>query len=387
MRYGATFSVKEYEKIFSDFEYFDELIKFTAASEFLTFGWQKGRGAFVQAKNYVGVIRLPSGFQLEILPKIDAPKEKLRELVINMLRSLKEFPYKKFLNANLDTARLNLYEIFIRIYLEMVLDLVKRGLKSSYVVHEENLNYFKGKLLVNENLRRNSVHKEKFFVSYDEYSLNRPEHRLIKATLIKILHTTTENKHLANRLLAEFETVEQSINYRRDFDKVFIDKQNREYKTVIGWTKIFLRGKTFTSFTSKSETLALMFNMERLFEEFIAEHVRKIFPKPFNVKIQAREKFLFDAPKSYGLKPDIIIEHGNEIIILDTKWKFKISADDMYQMFVYAKKYKSTKIFLLCPPNKEKISLYKSTNDGFNVKIFCVDLFNVVESLSKLSSE
>ena len=183
--------VREYEKIFADnCPNFDELIKFAQASEFLSLGWQ-----FVQAKNYVGVIQLPSGFQLEILPKIyeGGDEIKLRRLVVEMICTLKDFKFKKFRDADLDTARLNLYEIFISIYLEMVQDLVKSGLKSSYVVHEENLNVLKGELLVKENIRCNFAHKEKFFAAYDEYSLDRPEHRLIKATLIKILRTTREN--------------------------------------------------------------------------------------------------------------------------------------------------------------------------------------------------
>ena len=172
---------REYEKIFpADCPHFDELTKFAQASDFLSLNWR-----YVQAKNYVGVICLPSGFQIEILPKLDAPADKLRGLVVEMLRTLKDFAGKKFLDASLDTERLNLHEIFIGIYLETVAELVKRGLKSSYVVREDNLNFFKGKLLVNENFRRNFVHREKFFVAFDEYSIDRPEHRLIKATLAK----------------------------------------------------------------------------------------------------------------------------------------------------------------------------------------------------------
>ena len=144
-------TVREYQKISAaDCEFFDEFIKFSKAGEFMSFGWN-----FVQAKNYIGVIRLPSGCQIEILPKLDAPEEKLRGLVVEILMTLKDFSDKKFRNASLDTARLPLYEIFIRIYLEMVSDLVKRGLKSSYVLRENNLNFFKGKLLVGQHVRKN----------------------------------------------------------------------------------------------------------------------------------------------------------------------------------------------------------------------------------------
>ena len=366
--------VREYEKIFADnCQNFDELIKFAQASEFLSLGWQ-----FVQAKNYVGVIQLPSGFQLEILPKIyeGGDEIKLRRLVVEMICTLKDFKFKKFRDADLDTARLNLYEIFISIYLEMVQDLVKSGLKSSYVVHEENLNVLKGKLLIKENLRRNFAHKEKFFVAYDEYSLDRPEHRLTKATLIKILHTTRENFRLARHLLNDFDSITQSINFAKDFAAVSIDRTNSSYRTVMEWTKIFLRGESFTPFAGKSRTMALLFDMNKLFEAYVAEHIKKYFSDRFTVRTQVREKFLFCEPQDYILKPDILLERGNEKIIMDTKWKFEPTEGDMYQMFAYAKRYGAKKIYLLCPPNVEE-NIYRAAD--FEVEVYGVDLFNMAK--------
>ena len=65
-------TVREYQKIFPvDCPKFDELVKFAEkfkpedANDVLNFvriGFERG-GYFVQLKNYVGVIRLPSGFQ------------------------------------------------------------------------------------------------------------------------------------------------------------------------------------------------------------------------------------------------------------------------------------------------------------------------------------
>ena len=104
------------------------------------------------------------------------------------------------------------------------------------------------------------------------------------------------------------------------------------------WTEIFLRGESFTSFAGKSRAMALLFPMEKLFEAYVAENVKKYFSERFTVKIQAQEKFLFDEPRKFGLKPDIILENDDERIILDTKWKLEPTESDMYQMFAYAKR-------------------------------------------------
>ena len=368
-------TIREFEKIFADeCDCFDELSKFVEASEYLSLGWQRGRGAFVRAKNFVGVIQLPSGFQVEILPKLDAPAEKLRVLVVEMIRALKNFAGKKFLDADLDTSRLPLYEIFIRIYLEMTLELVKRGLRSSYVLREENLKFFKGKLLVGQHVRKNFAHREKFFAAFDEYSLDRPEHRLIKSTLSKLLRTTRDKKNfrLASRLLGDFDSVASSKNYPADFATVSNDRLNRGYEVVMAWTKIFLAGESFTSFVGQSRAAALLFPMEKLFEDYVAAHVKKFFHDR-NVQIQAQEKFLFDEPREFGLKPDIMLDGGK--IIMDTKWKLEISAGDMYQMFAYAKRYGAEKIFLLCPPNADGEKIFRAEN--FSVQIYFFDLFKL----------
>ena len=384
-------TVREYQKIFPvDCPKFDELVKFAEkfkpedANDVLNFvriGFERG-GYFVQLKNYVGVIRLPNGFQIEILPKLSADEKNLRGLVVNMLRTLKNFSGKNFLEADLQTSRLPLYEIFIRQYLETLSELVKRGLKSSYILREENLRVFKGKLLIGRHLRKNFAHREKFFVAFDEYNINRPEHRLIKSTLEKLLRTTgdRENFRTANRLLADFDSVDASTNFAKDFAAVSIDRQNRGYENIMAWTKIFLSNKSFTSFAGASQAQAVLFPMETLFEAYVAAHVRKNFCDRFTVTTQAQKNFLFDDPRAYKLKPDILLT-GDETIIMDTKWKLKVSEADMYQMFAYAKRYGAAKIFLLCPPATDKI-FYRA--EDFNVTIFPVDLFDMNASMKNL---
>ncbi len=125
----------------------------------------------------------------------------------------------------------------------------------------------------------------------------------------------------------------------------------------------------------------MLFDMNKLFEAYVAEHIKKYFSDRFMVKIQAQEKFLFDEPRTFALKPDIILE-GDEKIILDTKWKFKISEDDMYQMFAYAKRYGAKKIFILSPAEED---FYRA--EDFGLKICNVDLFNMNLTIKKLLAE
>jgi 5-methylcytosine-specific restriction enzyme subunit McrC len=158
----------------------------TEAIELLSLSSWRGIGKIITAKNYVGVITLKDGTTIEILPKIhNADKEKTRQIFLEMLKTLKDLPdFKRFNTSNLDTKRLNLFEIFIRMFIAEIETLTKQGLKSAYHPVEQNERFYKGKLLVGQNLKYNLVNRARFFVRYDEFNLNRPENRLIKSTVI-----------------------------------------------------------------------------------------------------------------------------------------------------------------------------------------------------------
>lgn len=405
-----TFTVKEYDKIFSvdiGKKNFDELIEFakefngTGDSDdifkFIKLGYN--RGDFVQMKNYVGLIQLPSGFQIEILPKIFNGDNDLdvKKIFIKMLRSLRKFRGNRLNDADLYTSKMPLYEIFIRMYLEMLLTLIKRGLKSSYTLREDNLNFLKGKLLFNQQIRYNTIHREKFFVLFDEYNLDRPEHRLIKSALIKLQQKSQNftNRKLIYQMFAEFDFVEPSTNFAKDFAAVVIDRQNSEYKEILQWTKIFLKDESVTSFAGISNAQALLFPMEKLFETYIARYLRENL-SGYEVKLQVSEKYLFNAPQTFQLRPDILIEGVDKKFIADTKWKrlcnnpkvnYGISQADMYQMYAYAKKYDISRVILLYPAvDFFNDKIFYRAEDNVEVKIFFVDLLNMSKTLSQLKN-
>lgn len=404
-------TVKEYDKIFtSDIgkKNFDEFVKFakefniTDGSDdifkFIRLGYCNGD--FVQMKNYVGLIQLPSGFRIEILPKIynSENDSDVKKIFMKMLRSLRQFRGRQLNAANLYTSKMPLYEIFIRTYLEMLLTLIKRGLKSSYTLREDNLNCLKGKLLFNQQIRYNTVHREKFFVRFDEYNLDRPEHRLIKSALIKLRQKSqdTTNRQLIYQMLAEFDFIEPSANFVKDFSAIFIDRQNNEYKEIMRWTKIFLNNESVVSFAGQTNAQALLFPMEKLFETYVAHCLRQNL-SGHEVRTQVREEYLFDTPQTFQLRPDILIEGLDKKFIADTKWKclcnnprknYGISQADMYQMYAYAKKYDIGRVILLYPAvdffSNEIISY--GANDNVEIKIFFVDLLNMVSTIKRLEN-
>ncbi len=358
--------------------------------KYLTISTKRNVGKVIHVKNYVGLIQLPNGTQIQILPKIylsdkQNENDKIKSIFLKMLKSLKDFKQiNEFTSARLDISRFNIYEIFIRMFLTELSSLVKHGLKSAYVKKEKNLNCFKGKLLVNKHIQNNFCHKERAYMLYDEFSANRPENRLIKSTLEKLRKATTlyENSKQICNFLNDFDSVDLSTNYENDFSKTVIDKNTREYTNLIQWAKVFLMNKSFTTFSGKNGAKALLFPMEKIYESYVAQQIRRNLSPDWQISCQDKTHKLFG---KFNLIPDIVLRNGNRTIILDTKWKnlindksknYGISQGDMYQMFAYAKKYNAKEVWLLYPLNAETINIQPApyTDDAITVNIAFVDL-------------
>ena len=379
------------------------------ALDFMRIDYRRNVGDRITVKNYVGLIQMKDGFQVQILPKIsfgeeeDSGNARTKRIFLRMLRSMKDFPSKTFNDASLKVDQMNLYEIFINMYLQEVRHLVKRGIKSAYVSQEDNLRYYKGKLLVGQHLRANLVHKERFYVGYEEFLSNSPENRLVKSTLEKLQKITSsaENSKEIRQLLTAFELVESSTNYQKDFSKVVIDRNTKDYEMLMQWSKVFLMNKSFTTFSGSTTSRALLFPMESVYESYVSQQMKKVFrPDGWDISTQDKGHYLFMNPrKQFALRPDIVLTKDDHTIILDTKWKnlinnerknYGISQSDMYQMYAYSKKYKTSEIWLLYPINDEmrdsKLIKFDS-GDGTTVNLFFVDVANIEDSLLVLKND
>ena len=400
------------EPVFRDLEQFihafagDE--EYADALEFLKIVFRRNVGDIISVNNYVGLIQMQNGYQIQVLPKIDfgtdpdSKNEETKRVFLRMLRTMKDFPSKVFNEANLKMDRMTLYEIFINMYLQEVRVLAKHGIKSAYIGREDNLSFYKGKLVVNEHIKQNAAHGERFYVHYDEYLVDRAENRLVKATLLKLQSITSsaENQKEIRQLLTAFEMVRPSINHQKNFSRVVIDRSTKEYEMLMRWSRVFLLNKSFTTFSGGTNARALLFPMEKVFESYVAKQLKKTLADlDWEISSQDKGYYLFDSPRQFALRPDIVITREDGLkIILDTKWKrlvdkprinYGISQADMYQMYAYAKKYRTSEIWLLYPVNPEMrdhSDIVFRSDDGVDVRIFFVDVANIEDSLRDLRS-
>jgi 5-methylcytosine-specific restriction enzyme subunit McrC len=377
---------KNYVKNLDDLENF--VLKNEGSYDYLKITHKKGYGKVLQAQNFIGVIQLKDGTTIEILPKIasidddDKGLENTRNIVVKMLRTLKNSPFKELDKASLKSTKMPLFEVFISMFLAELAKLVQRGIKSDYVDKEENLAFLKGKLKFGDHLKQNLVHKERFFVAYQEFMADRLENRLIKTTLEYLYKKSknSSNQQRIRELLFVFDDISVSHDPKNDFDKVKLNRQMKDYEQILLWSKMFLLGHSFSPHKGDDIAFALLFDMNLLFESYVGHWLKKNCHK-WDISLQDKTHHLAYASDccqkdgKFQLKPDIVMRNkdNNEIVIADTKWKLLfedktnqgVSQGDMYQMFAYGKKYHTQEPEQIC---KQMYLIYPKPSSGSEPK-------------------
>jgi len=352
------------EKIFLELEKF--VLENEETAIYLKLTSKKGFGKILQAQNYVGLIQTTDGTTIEILPKVKniQSDEKSKKILIKMLRTLKKSPFKHFNKASLKSSKMPLLEIFISMFLEELSKLIQKGIKSDYISKEENLHFLKGKLKMGEQIKQNTIHKERFFVEYEEFSGDRAENRLLKSTLDYLYKKSKRNvnQQRIREFLFVFDEVSLSKDVKTDFTKVKINRQMKDYEHILLWSKTFLLGNSFSPYSGKSVAFALLFDMNLLFESYVGAYLKK---QGFDVRAQDKGKYLVEAPSIYALHPDFVLNKGKENeTIADTKYKNickqqDINQADMYQLYAYGTKYINTKQLYLIYPKGHDVDLQR----------------------------
>ena len=298
--------------------------------------FSKGKKRQIKTKNYVGVIETSNGLTLEILPKIffgdetenyDMELKKTKRIFLKMLCRLKNSPFLNISSAHLKTQpNFPLLEMFIENYINEIKEIIRVGIKSQYIENQENLNFLKGKIINSLNIKHNHSNRAKFYCQFDDFSENMVYNQLIKSTLLKLYKISKShfNRNNISQLLYHFDTIDESKDFRTDFRNV--NNSSRlfaNYQKAISWSEVFLMNKSFTNFSGDSKNLAILFPMERIFEDYIG-YLMKTYADGYEIKTQDKSYYLVKKHKNkykFRLKPDIVATNKEEQIIFDTKWK------------------------------------------------------------------
>lgn len=317
----------------------------------------------VQFNEHVGIIQIGKT-TIEVLPKADkAGEEKWRNLLIGMIKSVWGFDVKSTGSSSLKLKSNSILELYFELFISELEYLLHRGLIKRYLKNEGNQTSLKGALQFSKHISQNLVHKERFYVKYTQYSNEHTIHEILFKT-IKLLAHLNSNPLLKGRIGAltlNFPEMKEIKVNESTFDKIVFDRKNQHYQTALEIAKLLLLNYHPDISKGKNDVLALMFDMNSLWEQFILVTLKRKL-KSHNVTSQVSKSFWKpDSGYSSKMRPDIILKcrESQQIFVLDTKWKnlngYNPSPEDLRQMYVYHRFYQAKKVALVYPSDQHSI--------------------------------
>jgi 5-methylcytosine-specific restriction enzyme subunit McrC len=332
----------------------------------------------LQAAQHVGVVRL-GGRTVQILPKIhrrsDASDEaRFKEATHNLLHLLAyagQLPVREHEVTSLLRHGDDWFEILTRLFASHLLDEWQRGAHRNYQAVEAESPVLKGKWRVGEQLRR--PHRGHLFaVAFDEFTADNPLNRVFRLVVERLWRLTRDGAN--RRMLGDLRQWMEEVELRpgltgAEAARVALTRLNRRFEPLLNLALLFLEGGALRMRAGDTRAFAFTFDMNRLFESFVVNFIRRhreqILPPGLaacELLPQSRGGVLYLARSGgrgvFLLKPDLAFRRGVEFPLLaDAKYKslggddarLGVSEADFYQMHAYARRYGCGRVVLVYP--------------------------------------
>ncbi|MFN8429670.1 MAG: restriction endonuclease [Spirosomataceae bacterium] len=320
----------------------------------------------IRFNNFVGVIQV-GNIILEVLPKADniftenEEKAQWHKILIDMLFEVGFFDVQSPSNSSLKLKPNAILDLYFELFIKEIEYLLHIGLVKKYRKKEGNVSALKGSLKFARHIQQNLTHQERFYVSHTNYDVEHKLHQILYKA-IKLLSQINSNSGLQSRigaLLLHFpEMVDIKVN-EATFNTLTLTRKTLSYEKAINIAKLLLLQFHPDVSQGRNDVLAIMFDMNKLWERFVFKSLKR--NKSLSVKAQVSKHFWQSSEGDLSkMRPDIIVEKGEQTFVVDTKWKnlkgYNPSPEDLRQMFVYHEYYAAQKVALVYP-NKENNTL------------------------------
>lgn len=266
-----------------------------------------------------------------------------------------------------------------------------RGLLHGYRTEEDSLQTVRGRIRIDDQIRRRFGIPVPVEVRYDDFTVDVLPNRLVKAAALRLLglriHTPSRVK-LAD-VLSNLEDVRLVEFSSGALPEVRFDRLNEHYREVVELSRLILRHTSIETRRGSVRATGFLVDMNVVFQEFVTRALRQalgLSERTFPSDKRIPEKIWLDEGDSVRLKPDLTWWDGHECTFVgDAKYK-KVKDDrvpnaDLYQLLAYATALNLPGGLLIYAKGEDKEVVHCVRHAGKRLEVAALDLSGSIDEI------
>jgi len=220
----------------------------------------------------------------------------------------------------------------------------RRGLLHGYRTHEETSATVRGRIRFEAQMRRTLPMSPPAEVRYDDFTADIEENRLIKAAISRLRRMRLRSDWVARslrRLGTDLAMLPDVRYHPGRLPEITFTRLNARYRGAIALAKLILSGASVELQTGETVGETLLFDMNRVFEDFVVAALREelcIGPRTLQQGATTPALYLDDEERT-RLEPDLSWWEGHRCLFVgDLKYQTagtSVQPGNLYQMLAY----------------------------------------------------
>lgn len=265
-----------------------------------------------------------------------------------------------------------------------------RGLLHGYRTEEDSLQTVRGRIRVDDQIRRRFGNPVPLEVRYDDFTVDVLPNQLVKAAALRLLtlriHTGSRVK-LAG-VLANLEDVDLVEFPSGALPEVRFDRLNEHYREVVDLSRLILRHTSIETQRGDVRTSGFLVDMNSVFQEFVTRALRRalgLSERTFRSDKRLPGIWL-DGAERIRLKPDLTWWEGRECTFVgDAKYKkvqdARVPNADLYQLLAYTVALNLPGGLLVYAKGEDKEIVHRVRHAGKGLEVAALDLSGSIDDL------
>lgn len=267
---------------------------------------------------------------------------------------------------------------------------LQQGVLQGYRTVEETATVVRGRVLHAEQLRHRFGLPLPVDVRFDDFSVDTPENRLLRAAAgiaRRLPGVSGGLRHRLLRLDAQLDGVTR-VAPRSVLEPWYPTRLNSRLFPALRLAEVIWRSSSFEAGDDDLAVSGFVIDMAKVFEDFVCTALGRALVGRAGGSVRTQDPWALDAAGAVGMKPDLVwyahsdhvsgAGHGRPTAVVDAKYKAEKPAGfpnaDVYQMLAYCTRLGLPMGWLVYAKGNEAGATHEVVGAGIEVRARVLDL-------------